>query len=159
MPRARTPHATLLIDATRFAERLTPRELEVLTRIAAGLSNRVIATDLGIGYTTVRGDVQSVLAKLGARSRVDAVARAYRSGLVHETEGGANESAADRGIVGSVHDRKPRRGPGDKATNDIRGFSEAHLVKPHGREARGIPLVADEDELVFASGESGALVS
>jgi DNA-binding NarL/FixJ family response regulator len=84
--RAATAGASLLIDAARIAERLTPRELEVLTRMAAGLSNRVIAGDLGIEYTTVRGYVQSVLSKLGARSRVDAVARAYRSGLVRETE-------------------------------------------------------------------------
>lgn len=83
----------LLIDATRIAEHLTPRELEVLTRIAAGLSNRAIATDLRIEYTTVRGHVQSLLAKLGARSRVDAVARAYRSGLVRETESGPNDTA------------------------------------------------------------------
>lgn len=78
--------APLMIDAARIAERMTPRELEVLTRMAAGLSNRAIATELGIEYTTVRGYVQTVLSKLGARSRVDAVARAYRSGLVRETE-------------------------------------------------------------------------
>ncbi len=85
--------APLLIDATRIAEHLTPRELEVLTRIAAGLSNRAIATDLRIEYTTVRGHVQSLLAKIGARSRVDAVARAYRSGLVRETDSGPNDTA------------------------------------------------------------------
>jgi DNA-binding CsgD family transcriptional regulator len=89
--RALAAGANLAIDATRIAERLTPRELEVLTRIAAGLSNRAIATELGIEYTTVRGHVQSVLAKLGASSRVDAVAWAYRSGLVHETDSGTGE--------------------------------------------------------------------
>jgi DNA-binding CsgD family transcriptional regulator len=83
--------APLFLDANRIAERLTPRELEVLTEIAAGLSNRAIATDLGIEYTTVRGHVQSLLAKLGASSRVDAVARAYRSGLVRETESEPSE--------------------------------------------------------------------
>lgn len=83
--------APLFLDANRIAERLTPRELEVLARIAAGLSNRAIATDLGIEYTTVRGHVQSLLAKLGASSRVDAVARAYRSGLVRETESEPSE--------------------------------------------------------------------
>ena len=67
---------------------MTPRELDVLAHIAAGLSNRAIAAELGIEYTTVRGHVQSVLEKLGARSRFDAVARAYRSGLVREAEGG-----------------------------------------------------------------------
>ena len=78
--------ASLMIDAARIAERLTPRELDVLTRMTTGQSNRAIARELGIEYTTVRGYVQTVLGKLGARSRVDAVARAYRSGLVRETE-------------------------------------------------------------------------
>lgn len=85
--RALAASAPLAIDATRIAEHLTPRELEVLTRMAAGLSNRAIARDLGIEYTTVRGHVQSLLAKLGAGTRVDAVARAYRSGLVREANG------------------------------------------------------------------------
>ena len=76
----------LLIDETRIEERMTPRELDVLARMAAGLSNRQIAADLGIEYTTVRGHVQSVLEKLGARSRFDAVARAYRGGLVRVAE-------------------------------------------------------------------------
>ncbi|MDQ2912740.1 MAG: LuxR C-terminal-related transcriptional regulator [Chloroflexota bacterium] len=71
-----------------ITERLTPRELEVLALMATGLSNRAIAADLGIEYTTVRGHVQSVLDKLGARSRFDAVARAYRSGLVRASESG-----------------------------------------------------------------------
>jgi DNA-binding NarL/FixJ family response regulator len=86
--------APLAIDATRIAEHLTPRELEVLTRMAAGLSNRVIARDLGIEYTTVRGHVQSLLAKLGAGTRVDAVARAYRSGLVRNADVEPDDRAA-----------------------------------------------------------------
>jgi DNA-binding NarL/FixJ family response regulator len=76
----------LKIDASRIAERMTPRELDVLSRMAVGLSNRAIAADLGIEYTTVRGHVQAVLEKLGARSRFDAVARAYRTGLVRDAE-------------------------------------------------------------------------
>ena len=54
--------------------------------IARAGSNRAIAADLGIEYTTVRGHVQTVLEKLGARSRFDAVARAYRTGLVRDAE-------------------------------------------------------------------------
>lgn len=84
---ARPSNGPLLIDETRIEERMTPRELDVFARMAAGLSNRQIAADLGIGYTTVRGHVQSVLEKLGARSRFDAVARAYRGGLVRAAEG------------------------------------------------------------------------
>jgi len=86
--RAVAAGAPLAIDATRIAEHLTPRELEVLTRMTAGLSNRAIASELGIEYTTVRGHVQAILEKLGARSRFEAVARAYQSGLVRDAEGG-----------------------------------------------------------------------
>jgi DNA-binding NarL/FixJ family response regulator len=63
-------------------ERLTPREREVLNFMAAGLDNRAIAANLRIQYTTVRGHVRSVIEKLGARSRLEAVARAYRNGWV-----------------------------------------------------------------------------
>jgi DNA-binding NarL/FixJ family response regulator len=63
-------------------ERLTPREREVLNFMAAGLDNRAIAAKLGIRYTTVRGHVRSVIEKLAARSRLEAVALAYRNGWV-----------------------------------------------------------------------------
>jgi len=83
-----TPERPLEIDASRIEERLTPRELDVLSRMSVGLSNREIASELGIEYTTVRGHVQSILEKLGARSRFDVVARAYRSGLVRDPGNG-----------------------------------------------------------------------
>jgi DNA-binding CsgD family transcriptional regulator len=63
-------------------ERLTARELEVLDLTAQGLDNRAIAAKLGIQYTTVRGHVRAVIEKLGARSRLEAVVRAYQLGLV-----------------------------------------------------------------------------
>ncbi|MEK6208548.1 MAG: LuxR C-terminal-related transcriptional regulator [Chloroflexota bacterium] len=63
-------------------DRLTPREREVLDLMAVGLDNRAIAAELGIQYTTVRGHVRSVIEKLGARSRLEAVAWAYQMGLV-----------------------------------------------------------------------------
>jgi DNA-binding CsgD family transcriptional regulator len=63
-------------------KRLTPREREVLEVMAAGLDNRAIAAKLRIQYTTVRGHVRAVIEKLGASSRLDAVARAYRNGWV-----------------------------------------------------------------------------
>lgn len=62
--------------------RLTPREREVLDLMAVGLDNRGIAAELGIQYTTVRGHVRSVIEKLGARSRLEAVSRVYQMGLV-----------------------------------------------------------------------------
>ena len=63
-------------------DRLTPRERQVLDLMAAGLDNRAIAAKLRIEYTTVRGHVRSVIEKLGARSRLEAVARAYQAGWV-----------------------------------------------------------------------------
>ncbi|MEA2661025.1 MAG: hypothetical protein QOH08_597 [Chloroflexota bacterium] len=76
----------LHVDAAQLAERLTPRERDVLVRLADGLDNRSIAKDLGVEYSTVRGYVRSLIEKLGARSRVDVVGIAYRTGLVRRTE-------------------------------------------------------------------------
>jgi DNA-binding NarL/FixJ family response regulator len=61
---------------------LTPREREVLDLLAAGASNKVIARRLGLSFHTAKAHVASVLQKLGAGSRADAVARGARAGLV-----------------------------------------------------------------------------
>jgi two-component system, NarL family, nitrate/nitrite response regulator NarL len=63
-------------------EILTARENEVLQLLAEGLANKAIARRLGIRETTVKFHVNSILAKLGAQSRTEAVARAARQGLV-----------------------------------------------------------------------------
>jgi DNA-binding NarL/FixJ family response regulator len=61
---------------------LTPRELEVLSLLAQGLGNRLIARALDISVHTAKYHVASLLAKLGARSRTEAVTQAIRRGLV-----------------------------------------------------------------------------
>jgi DNA-binding NarL/FixJ family response regulator len=63
-------------------ESLTPRELEVIRLLADGLSNRLIAAQLGISEHTAKFHVDSILGKLGAHSRTEAVTRAARTGLI-----------------------------------------------------------------------------
>jgi DNA-binding NarL/FixJ family response regulator len=63
-------------------ESFTPRELEVLQLLAAGLSNRDIAARLAISEHTAKFHVNSILSKLGAHGRTEAVVRAARLGLI-----------------------------------------------------------------------------
>jgi DNA-binding NarL/FixJ family response regulator len=61
---------------------LTPREIEVLAAMADGASNKMIARRLGISFHTAKFHVASILAKLDADSRTEAVAQGARLGLV-----------------------------------------------------------------------------
>src|SRR3712207_3999103 len=63
-------------------EQLTPRELEVLGLISQGLQNSEIASQLFVTERTVKFHVSSILAKLGADNRTEAVAIAARRGLI-----------------------------------------------------------------------------
>ena len=60
---------------------LTPREREILALMTQGADNRAVADRLHITYATVRTHVRSILTKLGARSQLDAVAKAAQLGF------------------------------------------------------------------------------
>ena len=61
---------------------LSPREHEVLELVSEGLSNRDVATRLGISRHTAKFHVNAILDKLGATTRTEAVVLAARSGLL-----------------------------------------------------------------------------
>jgi DNA-binding CsgD family transcriptional regulator len=62
---------------------LTPRELEVLTLLAEGMSNKAISRRLGISVHTAKFHVGALIDKLDAVGRTDAVAHAARRGVIH----------------------------------------------------------------------------
>jgi len=64
------------------AERLTPREREVLALLARGMSNKRIALELGVAEKTVKTHVGHVLAKLGVSDRTQAAVHALRTGVL-----------------------------------------------------------------------------
>ena len=70
------------ISALREQATLTRREQEVLYSLAQGLRNREIADQLHITERTVKNHVTNIIAKLGVKSRTEAVSQALREGLV-----------------------------------------------------------------------------
>lgn len=72
----------LVGPASAPAVALTPREVDVLALAGTGLSNAQIGALLGLRVHTVKGYLKAATAKLGATSRLDAVARARRAGVL-----------------------------------------------------------------------------
>jgi len=73
---------TRAAESRGAATALTPREREILEMIAEGMSNRIIVSRLEISSQTVKFHVASILAKLGAGSRTEAVTFGVRQGLI-----------------------------------------------------------------------------
>jgi len=69
-------------SAPETLEELTPREIEVLRLMAEGFGNKEIASRLGISDHTVKFHISSILGKLGAASRTEAVTLGIRMGMI-----------------------------------------------------------------------------
>lgn len=69
-------------ETGEMVEPLTPREMDVLEMLAEGLSNKMIAHRLSISDHTAKFHVNSILAKLNAGTRTEAVTRGIRLGLI-----------------------------------------------------------------------------
>jgi two-component system, NarL family, response regulator DegU len=69
-------------EAEEFLSPLTPREMEILKFIGHGFLNKQIAAELGISEQTIKNHVTSILRKLNANARTEAVVLALRQGLI-----------------------------------------------------------------------------
>jgi len=78
---SRVPSNNMAISP-RALDELTPREIEVLRMLAEGLGNKEIAARLAISEHTVKFHISSILDKLGASSRTEAVTLGIRMGLI-----------------------------------------------------------------------------
>lgn len=75
-------------NAPTLVEGLTDRELEVLQQAGRGLTNKQIGKALYISDRTVQGHLQNIYQKLGVTTRTEAVALAFKRGLIALDEGG-----------------------------------------------------------------------
>jgi DNA-binding NarL/FixJ family response regulator len=77
-------HAEVAAELASHAadDSLSQREIEVLSLIAAGNSNKLVADQLAISEDTVKGHVKSILSKLGVKDRTHAVTAALKRGII-----------------------------------------------------------------------------
>jgi len=82
--RDRSERARIAVGTTHPAPHtpLSPREREILSLVAEGLGNKIVAARLGISEHTVKTHVTSIFEKLGAESRAEAVAIGARTGII-----------------------------------------------------------------------------
>lgn len=82
------------VDADEHFVPLSPREMEILQFVTHGLSNKEIATKLGISQQTVKNHMTSILKKLNVQDRTQAAVTALRHGWVrlHDTPPGNNDT-------------------------------------------------------------------
>jgi two-component system, NarL family, nitrate/nitrite response regulator NarL len=123
VPSSRRPRAVSY--AHRLAASLTSRERECLAMLVAGLDTETMVAELGVARTTVRTHLQSVLAKLGVHSRLEAASFAVRHRLA---EAWPQEAAAD-----SV---PPQRRPGSAASPAAWAGDRDSWARPAGQQAR-----------------------
>jgi RNA polymerase sigma factor (sigma-70 family) len=76
---------SLRSEAEQFLAPLTPREMEILKYIAQGYLNKQIAAELDISEQTIKNHVTSILRKLNANARTEAVVVAIKQGLISLT--------------------------------------------------------------------------
>ena len=83
-----TRRRTQPVTAARAADLLTARELDILLRLAEGLSNEEIAAALFLEVSTVKSHLARMMPKLGVRSRLQAAVWAYQNGVAKTGAGG-----------------------------------------------------------------------
>ena len=80
--KALSPEASFALAEHAMTDELSPAEIRVLRLISEGESNKEIAATLGVSVDTVKGQVRSILSKLGASDRTQAVMIAVKRGII-----------------------------------------------------------------------------